>query len=151
MSVHITNPPDMKSANIFVALLLSFLLVSGGFAEGEGTVADVKTKEQLAAAYDPQDQVSVLYLFDRETRDKESHSRFAELAKKLAGFAQFFAGKCNELDDKSFAPCADDSREQRPLVLINRPPEFKVNPYTNKPMETQRIRLTRIDSFAHPQ
>ena len=110
-----------------------------GLQGGEGFVTDIKNDEQLANASEPVFETTLIYIYDKEVREKDLHERFVEFAKKMEGFGVFYAGKCSDLN-KNFTHCADTVREQRPMLLINRPPEYKVNPYTNKPMEVQRIK-----------
>jgi hypothetical protein len=77
-----------------------------------------------------------MYLHD-DSEDKKIHDLFLETIKKLEGFALFYSASCSNIPDFSYC------QSPKPLLLINRPPEYKVNPYTKKPMETQHLTLTK--------
>ncbi len=58
-------------------------------------------------------------------------------------------GECGAV--KKLSPnasfCAEESNTERPLLMISRPPDIRINPYTNKPMPTQQAKL---NSSSHP-
>ena len=112
-----------------------------GLEGGSGVVVDIKSDELLKNATNPECELSTVYVYDREGQEKDLHEKFVSLARKLEGFGRFYAVKCSKVS-KNFSYCSDDTREERPLILFNRPPEVKINPYTHKPMETIRMKHT---------
>ncbi len=126
-------------AKLFIFIGLTFIFGARGALTGaEGTsVVELKSSELALNATNPEYEVSAVYVYDKEFREKDVHNKFVDLAKKLEGFVLFYSGKCSDLGN--FAYCTET--DPRPMIVLNRPPEFKVNPYTKKPMETQHMKF----------
>jgi len=103
---------------------------------GAEVVTEINNVEEARIASEPEYEVSIMYLYD-DTEDEKTRDLFLEATKRLEGFALFYSASCSNIPDFSYCQAS------KPLLLINKPPEYKVNPYTKKPMETQHITFTK--------
>ena len=115
---------------------------SAYFPRGSGVILNMPESEfeQMMAA---SDHMLFLYVFDSEQeKSKQMNSQIVSpVLDEIKGYFKFLAFNCQEEEIKSSGRfkeiCGKD--DHLPFFQIIRPPDVKINPYTNKPMPSQPV------------
>lgn len=112
------------------------------FPRGSGAILNMKS-EQFVEAMNSEDQLMFIYVFDSEQEKSTQMNTqiISPMLEELKGYVKFLAFDCQneevKASDKFSQICQKD--EYLPFFQLIKPAEIKINPYTNKPMQSASI------------
>ncbi|CDW85441.1 UNKNOWN [Stylonychia lemnae] len=115
------------------------------FPKGSGVILNYKPSQFEEEIQKKSDQLVFLYVFDSEQQKSQQMNDqiMKPILEELKNYCQWYAYDCHEpevKDSKKFKMC--ENEDHTPFLQLFKPPEMKLNPYTNQPMKMQAVQYT---------